>query len=305
MAKELQAKVYSDSVTVACVNFKTIVGDKAAALEKIKDFTAKAANQGANIILFPETALTSFSGFPPEEASVVAETVPGPATAEIWKVAAQHNVYVCFGLVERVDEKFYNSAPVVGPTGVLGVYRKVHILQADPLKVGAGRERWATRGSEYPLIETPWGPIGVSICYDTYCFPEASRAYALRGARLLLHLTASPLLPDMPIEDSRNFHNTTLGARAIENNMFIACANFVGKQGPFTYFGHSAIYGPKQGHMNYHIYAGPAGTEEEIIMATLDLAIREKLLIQVKYILDDRRPETYFPLVADRKSKMD
>lgn len=282
------AQACRDTVTIACVNFETVLGDKVATLEKIKSFTVEAAKQGANVIVFPETALTGYSGFLPEEAPALAETIPGPATTAIQKIAAQYNVYVCFGLIEKKGKSFYNAAPVVCSSGVLGVYRKIHL--SKPL------EPWAAPGSKYPLIQTPWGPVGVGICYDDYCFPEVPRIYAIRGARLLLHPTAFPEFPDAA--DHRDFYKTMLGARAIENNMFIASANLVGKQGSLTFFGYSAIFGPKPGQMNYHIYAGPAGTKEEIVVASLDLASLEKLGIGVKTILQDRRPETYLSIVS-------
>ena len=287
-------KTYEDTVTVACVNFEPVVGDKAATLEKIKDFTIRAANQGANIVVFPEAALTTCSGFPLEEAPAFAETIPGPATDAIKKIAAQYNVYVCFGLIERKGDNLYNAAPVIGPMGVLGVYHKVH-----PFKP---MEPWATPGSEYPLIETPWGPIGVGTCYDNYCFPEVSRVYAVRGARILLHPTAFPEFPDAT--DYRDFYKNTLGVRSIDNHMFVASANSCGTWYDYsvgklvTCIGHSAIFGPKPGQMNYYIYAGPCGTEEEIVSATLDLVSLENLVIGTKTVFEDRRPETYLPLTS-------
>jgi len=290
-------KTYEDTVTVACVNFEPVVGDKSATLEKIKDFAIKAANQGANIILLPETALTTCSGFPPDEAPAFAETIPGPATYAIEKIAAQYNVYVCFGMIERKGDNLYNAAPVIGPAGVLGVYHKVH-----PFKPS---EPWATPGSEFPLFETPWGLIGVGTCYDNYCFPEVSRVYAVQGARILLHPTAMPAFLDA--EDYLDFYRNTLGVRAIDNHMFVASANLCGtwydysvKQ-PLTFFGYSAIFGPKPGQMNYHIYAGPSGMEEEIVMATLDLASLNNLVIGTRYLFKDRLPETYAPIVSAAK----
>lgn len=290
---------YQDTVTAACINFEPVVGNKAATLDKIKDFIIRAANQGANIILFPETALTTCSGFPPEEAPAFAETIPGPATDAIEKMAAQYSAYVCFGLIERKGDNLYNAAPVIGPKGVLGVYRKVH-----PFKP---MEPWATPGSEYPLIETPWGPIGVGTCYDNYCFPEVSRIYAVRGARILLHPTAFPEFPDA--KDYRDFYKSTLGVRAIDNHMFVVSANLCGTWydysagEPVTCFGYSAIFGPKPGQQNYHIYAGPCGIKEEIVIATLDLASLKNLVMGTRTMFEDRRPETYFPLVSGATPK--
>ena len=97
----VEAEVNKDKVTIAVINFEPILNDKAATLKKIGDFTIKAAKEGSNIIVFPETALTGWSGFPPEKASELAETIPGPATDAIQKIAAEYNVYVCFGLIEK------------------------------------------------------------------------------------------------------------------------------------------------------------------------------------------------------------
>jgi predicted amidohydrolase len=277
------AKVYREKVTIAVINFEPIQGDKPATLKKIKDVTTIAAQQGAEIIVFPETALTGWAGFPAEKAPELAETIPGPATDAIGKLAAELNVYVCVGMIEKKNGKTYNSAVVIGPSGLLGVYRKTH-----PFEPG---EPWATAGNEYPLIETPWGPVGLGICVEDYLYPEIARIYALGGVRILLHLTAFPEFPDA--KDYREFLKTTLGARAVENNMFVACANLVGVEGTFSFFGYSTIIGPKPGQMNYHIFAGPAGTGEEILTATLDLTSLDRLPIGVRGIFERRRPETY------------
>jgi len=283
----VEAEVNKDKVTIAVINFEPILNDKAATLKKIGDFTIKAAKEGSNIIVFPETALTGWSGFPPEKAPELAETIPGPATDAIQKIAAEYNVYVCFGLIEKKAGKTYNSAAVVGPDRLLGVYRKTH-----PFEPG---EPWATPGDEYPIFETPWGPVGVGICVEDYLYPEIARIYALRGVRILLHPTAFPQFPDA--KDYREFLKTTLGARAIENNMFVACANLIGLEGEMSFFGYSAIFGPKPGQMNYHIFAGPGGTQEEILKATLDLKSLENLPIGVRGIFERRRPKTYSILI--------
>ncbi|MFC1979462.1 carbon-nitrogen hydrolase family protein [Chloroflexota bacterium] len=280
-------KTYEDKVTVACVNFAPILGDKSATLEKIKQFTIQASDRGANIIIFPETALTGYI-FPLEMISSLAETVPGPSTEEMAKLCTQHGVYVVFGLAERDKEDpevVYNSVAMVGPTGVLGAYQKVHTAGPELL--------WSQKGKNYPVFETRYGPVGIGVCYDSYCFPEVARSYAVQGVRLFLNATAFFAFPDVPAKDYVDFYLTTLGARVIENHMFIASADLVGAEGELTFIGASAILGPKPGCMNYHIYAGPAGTEEGIVIATLDLASLKDSPLCLSSIIQDRLPETY------------
>lgn len=282
-------------VRIAVVNFQPVVDglkpDKNATLRKIERFIIEAVKGNANIVVFPELALTSYSGFPPELAKDLSEPIPGPSTNAIQQITSKYNIYVAFGMIERKGSKLYNSVPFIGPHGVVGVYRKVH-----PAKFA---EKWVTPGNSYPLIQTPWGPIGIGICYDNYCFPEVPRIYALKGARIHLNPTAFPQFPDA--DDYLDFYITTLGARSIENNMFIASANMVGRQGDFNYFGHSVVIGPKSGKMSYHIYAGPLGREEGIAIATVDLSVLKDLCLGVKTIFDDRRPKTYIPLIKIKR----
>jgi predicted amidohydrolase len=281
-------------VTVACINFKLSGGDKTLALGKIKYLTLKAARQGANIILFPELALT---GLPPDDAvSLFAEKIPGPSSEEIAALAAQMNIYVVFGMLEQDQNDssiVYNSAVVIGPEGIIGRYRKVHPF--------APFEKY-THGTEFPIFETPYGPIGVGICYDTYCFPEVCRSYAVRGVKLYLNPTAVPL--GLECSDEAELCMTMLGARAVENQMFIASAGIVGKDtveglGETTFLGNSVILGPKPGYSSYHIYAGPAsGTDEEIIISELDLtAVSTSPL--VSNILGHRHPRQYSTLCKE------
>ncbi len=283
-------------VTVACVNFAPVLGDKNATLEKMEHIIRQASQDGANIVLFPETALTGYV-FPQEMLGEIAETVPGPSTERLQALAAQLGVYIVYGLVEKDEDEptiYYNSAAIVGPASSLGSYRKVH--------VGADTERvWCTKGDSYPLFDTVYGPVGIGICYDNYCYPEVARTYALRGARLLLNPTAFNIFDDTTKEDMLAYYDTTLGARCIENKLFLASANLVGCEAGIEFCGRSAVFGPKTGCSHYHIWGGPAGEEEETVIATLDLSIRENLPTPTQNIFRDRRPDTYSQLCTAQR----
>jgi predicted amidohydrolase len=285
-------------VTVACVNFKPAGGDKKGALERILDFTNQAGRQGANIILFPELALTSM---PPDQSiSRFAETIPGPSTEKIAEIAEQLKVYVIIGMLERDPQdasRVYNAAAVIGPSGILGSYRKTH-----PFHPFESYER----GKQFPLFETPYGSIGVGICYDTYCFPEVCRNYAARGVRLYCNLTAVPC--GLQCNDEADLYMTMLKARSIENQLFIATAGLVGKEtieqmGEVTFLGLSVIVGPKTEYSSCQVYAGPGDTvKEEIVMAQLDLSVKSSSPL-VSNILSHRNPEIYVDFTGAPASK--
>ena len=177
-----------------------------------------------------------------------------PSTEEVAELAARLKVHVIFGMLEH-DQKdpgvFYNAAVVVGPAGILGAYRKIHPF--------APFETYE-RGKELPIFETPYGPIGIGICYDTYCFPEVCRSYAVRGVRLYLNPTAVPL--GLECNDEAELCMNMLGARCVENQMFIASAGIVGREnveglGEVDFLGKSTIVGPKRGYASYQVLQNP------------------------------------------------
>ena len=105
----------------------------------------------------------------------LAETVPGPSTEHVAALARELDIYVVFGLAERDaddPECLYNAAAVVGPEGIQGTYRKLHL----------GSLPWVTEGITFepgrtlPVFETRFGPVGVQICYDFWFNPELTRA---------------------------------------------------------------------------------------------------------------------------------
>ncbi|MET0360778.1 MAG: carbon-nitrogen hydrolase family protein [Sphingobium sp.] len=286
----------ADKITLAVVNFHALWGEKAANLARIKDRITEAHDKGANLILFPETALT---GYNVDGDSVAmhrdnAETIPGPASNELEAMARDLGVYIIVGMPERDETsgKVYNSALVVGPSGMIGRYRKIHLPGKEAM--------WAARGNDAFIFDTPWGPMGLGICYDTYFFPEICRAYAAMGARLYLNPTAVPIFPHW-----RDLYYTTLKARVLENACYIASANLVGDDKDCGFGGGSLVVGPGEGPINATYYADAIEDREALIITTIDLsrvdAVRQMLPIYTDNPLTgtpDWRPEIYERLLA-------
>ena len=253
---------YENSVTVGCVNYDSVWGDKAANLEKIKGMITEAADQGINVLAFPELAL---SGYECNEDFTMhrqaAETIPGPATEEIAVLTKKLDIYVAFGMPEQDKndpDVCYIACPLIGPDGLIGNYRKIHI---GPLPMFT-ETMCFKGGNAVPVFETRYGPIGIQICADFWVYPELSRILMLKGARLIINSTGSADAPDRP------FYMTAMTcARATENMLYTASANFVGKDRTKSYYGHSTIAGPAFPRFS-KVYA--QGTDkEEIVSATL------------------------------------
>jgi predicted amidohydrolase len=288
-------------VTLAAVCM-SVAHDKEANLEKYIHYIEEAAAIGASLIVFPEVSLQGYlkkRGTPSEPEVIeltryyrqTAETVPGPSTDLIGKYAARHDIYVQIGMAEsaRAGQAFYNSAVLVGPGGVAGVFRKLH-----------DRGEWPVfcSGDEFPVMETAIGRLGAFVCYDM-CFPETVRIYAVRGAVIASMSTAWPL-KDPHAADPESDHyayvyDTLTRAHAIANQVFFISSNQVGPTGRFNYYGHARIISPTGKVLV------DSGREEKLITATVDIAheidIARTETLFFKNLLRDRRPETYGALV--------
>ena len=225
-----------DILNLAVVNFAPVWGDKEKNLSRILEYIDAAGRQGVQMIVFPETALTGYdveSGDLEREARMhrrLAEPIPGPASNAVFALAKKYHLYAIFGMAERDEkapEKVYNSAAVVGPEGVIGACRKIHL----PFTEG----QWADSGDKPFLFDTPWGPVGVGICYDFYCFPEITRYARAMGARLFVNCTAICTL-ESP------------GAGGDLGNC--------GRDVTSWFMGGSSILGPSTTMTHFHYYAG-------------------------------------------------
>ncbi|MCK4791034.1 MAG: carbon-nitrogen hydrolase family protein [Desulfobacteraceae bacterium] len=260
---------YPEAVSVACINFHTEWGDKAANLSKMKTFTVEAARQGNNMIIFPEMALSGYECGEDIEGGTkscrmhreLAEIIPGPSTEEMRELARELDVYIIFGMPEQdkinPDIRYISSA-IIGPEGILGSYRKVHLAPLPRFRESI----CFSPGNKVPVWKTRYGIIGVLICYDFYFFPELARIMTLKGANLLINTSASVAGPGKPY-----FIVQQTGSRATENLVYAASANLVGKDRTKIFYGHSVIAGPLTPRPAFVFAEG--GETEEIVSATL------------------------------------
>lgn len=180
--------------TLAAANMK-VTRDKQANLEKISELIAEAGSRGVDFLVFPEASLQGYVDFAIPRGTAAqadqtkrlleaAETIPGPATEALGELAARHDMFVQFGLIEagRYGSVLYNSVAIVGPGGVVHSFRKMHNKPEYPYMKPGHRSDVTMAGDTR---------VGSLICADLL-FPELSRLYALQGAELLLYSTAWP-----------------------------------------------------------------------------------------------------------------
>jgi predicted amidohydrolase len=273
-------------VTVAAAQINPKIFDKKHNMDKMEDYAEMAARQGAQLLVFPEAALTGYCFSSLEEARPLAEPVPGPSSIELAFLCRVLGLNIVFGMLEELDGQIYNAAVMVNPMGVVGTYRKTHLPYL-------GVDRFVAYGNG-PLCvhKTIAGKVGMHICYDA-TFPEVARSLALQGADILALPTNWP-------EGRERMPGYVIHARALENHVYFIASDRVGEERGFRFIGRSKIIS----------YTGDTLAEaspdrEELIVATIDLdKARNKRVVYrprefENELFGDRRPELYETLVRD------
>jgi predicted amidohydrolase len=271
---------------IAGVQMDCRLGDRRANLTTIREGLHAAAGQGARLIVFPECALTGYAYESKQEAWPFAEPLPGPTSEALATECNELGVWAIVGMLESrlTDGAMFNACALVGPNGLAGVYRKIHL----PF---LGVDRFATPG-DLPFAVHDLGGlrVGINICYDG-SFPESARVLALLGADLVVLSTNWPTGAVSTVK-------YLVQARAMENNVYYAAVNRVGEERGFRFIGQSRIIA-----CNGELLTTAGEQGPEVITAEIDPAVaRNKRVVKIpgKYEIDrvaDRRPEMYGPLV--------
>jgi N-carbamoylputrescine amidase len=202
-------------------------------LEKAVARVREAAARGAQIVCLQEL-FTSQYFCRDEDAQLfdLAETIPGPSTETLGRIAAELGIVVIASLFERRARGLYhNTAAVLGPDGELaGIYRKMHIPD-DPLYL---EKFYFTPGDlGFKVFDTPFAKIGVLVCWDQW-YPEAARLTALQGADILFYPTAIGWHPHEKAQygpSQLDAWRTIQRGHAIANGLYVAAVNRVGFEG--------------------------------------------------------------------------
>ena len=236
---------------IAAAQISCALGDLDANLSKIREFSSRAKDAGAELIVFPEMVDTGYS-MPIIQKH--AKAWADGAVPEVQTIAKALSIAIVSGVSEREGALIYNSQLVVDANGqVVAKYRKTHLVTAAPLD-----ERGCfSPGNEFSSFTLAGLRLGLSICYDLR-FPEMCRKLAVEHrANVLINSSAWPFL--------RVEHLRILAlARAIENQSYLILANRVGTDDGVTFCGTSAIVDPYGA-----IVAAASVDREELIQAEI------------------------------------
>lgn len=268
-------------VAAAQINVKFT--NTSANLDKVVHYMREAAQQGVELVVFPECSLSGYVFQSYEEAVPFAEEIPGKTTSALAEICRQYNIAVLVGMLELEGSDLFNTAVLISAAGLLGKYRKTHTLCL-------GVDRFIAKGDSLECFDLFEHKVGVLICYDQR-FPETARVLALKGAHVILHSANLP-------EGTQGYADFLNRSRACENRVFLVHVNRVGDERGVHFIGRSQIIN----HLG-EVIAEANGRDEQLITADIDLNLtKNKYVIKApgEYEFDlfgDRRTGLYKPII--------
>jgi len=262
---------------IAAFQFSPEFGEKEENLLKIENAVQKTE---ADLLVLPELCTTGYQFINQGEVNSLCEPIPdGPTMDRLIRLCKEASIFLVAGLGEKDGDVVYNSAVIIGPEGLIGLYRKIHLFWDEKI--------WFQPGNlGFSVWDIGIARIGLMICFD-WVFPEAARSLALQGADILCH-PSNLVLP---------FCQAAMITRSIENGVFSILTNRIGTEergdkNSLTFTGGSQVVDPK-GNVLFRL---ETDVENLIEVEIEPLLARDKQITPKNHLLYDRRSEMYKPL---------
>ena len=243
----------SSKLNVAIAQWIPVIGDKEKNALRIVEGMRKGAKADADIVIFPELFLTGYSCR--DYFHNLAEDPNSRIFRQIVRESNEYNVGVVFGAPIRDKDRkiIYNSLVFINGDNI-GVYNKINLANFGPFE----EKMQFAHGDDAKLFNIGNIKFAPVICYDAF-FPELLKSYALGGAHVIIHISASPYF-------SKQAFETIVPARAVENTVFYIFCNYVGVERGLVFWGGSRVISPR----GYTI-AKAKEFEEDFISCTINL----------------------------------
>ncbi len=257
---------------ISCIQMDMRLADPEYNFSHVQTLIEEAMADSPDVLVLPETWNTGF--FPRENLTAYCDRDCAKTKEVIGALAKKYGVNIVAGSISSLrDGKVYNTCCVFDRSGdCIASYDKTH--RFTPM----GEDDFYEAGDHLCRFTLDGVSCAVIICYDIR-FPELTRALALPGLDVLFVVSQWPAVRTMHLQ-------TLTRARAIENQMFLACCNSCGTAGETVYGGGSVILDPWGAEL------AQAGTHEQTVTAQLDLDILKQIRSSIP-VFKDRRPELY------------
>lgn len=217
------------SLRLAIAQINCTVGDLEGNYQKIAEYIQKAKSFGADIVSFPELAIT---GYPPEDLLLKEKFIDDNLVALKKLAKATSGTTAVIGFVDRKNGDIYNAAAVIRNGEIKGIYHKIFLPNYGVFD----EKRYFRPGEEAPVFKFGEFIVGINICEDIWHKDGPIRSQASSGARLIINISASPYHTGKIKE-----REEIIRSQAKDSNVFISYANLVGGQDELVFDGQSMV----------------------------------------------------------------
>ncbi len=242
-----------NELRVALAQTNSTVGDLTGNAAKILHYMEKAKALGADLVAFPELALT---GYPPEDLLLKPQFVAESKATLHKLVKATQGITAIIGFVDS-DTDIYNAAAIASNGSLAGVYHKIYLPNYGVFD----EDRYFKAGNECPVFTVGDSRIGVNICEDIWHALGPITLQKDAGAQVIININGSPY-----DSGKLSFRERFLATRARDNEIYVCYLNLIGGQDELVFDGASMIFDP-QGTL----IARGKQFEEDLIIADLDM----------------------------------
>jgi NAD+ synthase (glutamine-hydrolysing) len=242
----------TDLLRVALAQINPTVGDIRGNARKISDYIARARDEGAAIVVFPELALT---GYPPEDLLLKTSFLDAARVALRELAAQSQGIVAVVGYPEKAED-VYNTAAVLADGDVVATYRKMYLPNYGVFD----EQRYFQSGAEAAIVEVNGVPIGISVCEDIWEPGPPAMSEALAGAQVIVNISASPYRAGYGARRER-----MLVQRAVDYLAAVVFVNTIGGQDELVFDGHSLAI-----DQDGEVLARAPQFEEALTLCTID-----------------------------------
>ena len=250
---------FMKTIRIAVGQINCIVGDLKGNCAKMSEYVKKAEKYGADIVVFPELAVT---GYPPEDLLLKPKFVKDNVKVLDEFARSIHDIVAIAGFVSRIGEDMYNAAAIMYNGEIAGIYHKSLLPNYGVFD----EKRYFQAGSEALVFQYGGLIFGVNICEDIWHEEGPTRMQVLHGAQLILNINASPYHAGKIRQ-----REEVVKTRAKENHVPIVYANLVGGQDELVFDGQSLVVDEKG-----TITARAEAFKEDLLV--VDITIRSQKL---------------------------
>ncbi len=242
------------TLRVGLCQINTTVGDIGGNTKKILDYIAKGKKMGADLLIFPEMAVT---GYPPEDLLLMTKFIEANLKAVKTIAKATSSITAIVGFVNKEGDIF-NSAALLHNGKMIDVYSKTYLPNYGVFD----EDRYFRAGKENFIFTLKSTPIGLSICEDLWYPGDPIRTQALYGgAELIINISSSPYHAG-----KSTFRDKMISTRASDNMAMVAYCNLVGGQDELVFDGGSLIIDQKG-----DLVIRGKQFEEDLVLSDLDM----------------------------------